>query len=164
VNRRDEAAFAYLTGRALMPGETVVWTGRPAPAAAARAPGGPGPVATLIVAGAVLWLTTRAMLAADPLLPLPALLLIGLWVVSTPARHRWRAGRLYYVVTNRRALVIDAAFGLRHAVLPPGPFDREDLPDGTASFQPRGEVVGLRGGFWGVDDADACERALAALP
>lgn len=164
MSGRDEAAFDHLTHRVLRPGERLVWTGRASPDAAAAVAGGPGPLAVLIVSGVVLWLATRAMQLAEPMVLLPALLVIGLWVVSTPRRHRWQAQHLYYAVTDRRALVVDAAFGLRHRELPDGPFEREDRPDGTASFQPEGAVAGLRGGFWGVADADACAAALAALP
>jgi hypothetical protein len=111
-----------------------------------------------------LWLGGRALLAGEPILLLVTMLLVGLWVVTTPWRNRWRAQRLYYAVSDRRALVIEALAGWRCHELPPGPFEREDHADGTASFQLRGEVANLGGGLWGVADPEGCARALANLP
>ncbi|TVQ38064.1 MAG: hypothetical protein EA356_03350 [Geminicoccaceae bacterium] len=159
----DEAAFAYLIERVMQPGERLVWTGRASPHAAARVAGGFPPVAALVAIGVLLWLGTKAVMHGEPLWLLVAVLLVGTWVVTTPWRHRWRAHHLYYAVTDRRALVIEHGFGLHHHVLPKGPFERENFADGTASFQPKGDVASLTGGFWGVHDPDACGAALARL-
>ncbi len=157
------AAFAFLVERVLEPGETLRWTGRPSPRAAARVAGDPQPVAALVLLGVVLWLAARALMEGELLVLILVVLAVGLWVVATPWRHRWRARHLYYAITDRRALVVEANFGLRAHALPPGPYEREDHADGTASFQPQGTVAGLTGGLWGVADPKGCAAALAGL-
>ena len=96
----------------LRPGETVLWSGRPAPGRFARR-GAAGAVAGGVLVGALgtIWATLSwRMLDGLPGIALAIFasifVLVGLRLAATPLRRYRRAAATAYAVTDRRALIV----------------------------------------------------------
>lgn len=158
----------------LNPGETVVWTGRPAPSTCAATGASHAALGGAIAVFGTLLLLTAGSVVAVPLYAVAA------WFLSAPLRHAVAALGAAYAVTDRRVLIHRGLPGRPCTSIDPGDFGRirrRDLGDdrgtitvrttpGFLAQNPRDEArepAALSDGFYGVRDFRSAVSAVEAL-
>ena len=108
---------AALVGAELQPGERIIWTGRPIPGRFARRSIGIVLFGIVWTAFAIFWIAGASRFRLPdfshgfglfPLFGVP-FVLIGFGMLSTPYWMRRKAGRTAYVITDKRALILDGS-------------------------------------------------------
>jgi hypothetical protein len=135
--------------------EAVQWVGRPIPGLLARQA---WPIvlfaipwtafAIFWIAGASGWVLPDIREGQSGFFPLFGLpfVLIGLVMLSSPLRLRWKAGRIAYVLTERRAIIVERGLwstkvrSFAPAAL--GDLERKQRPDGA------GDIIFTRENYW----------------
>lgn len=171
-----QQAFDFLNDGILLENEKVVWTGRPAPMAAARKEGAKLVMGLLFLGFTIYWTLVES--GGNQIFQLVGVVcgVVGLWIASRPVRTYFRAGRSYYAITDRRVLIITAGGGYDTTSLTIKDIDdvrRTDNSDGTGNIQLRQpgahgkhgtrSTVEFTDGLWGIRDVKAAASAINAL-
>jgi hypothetical protein len=137
----------------LEPGESIVWTGRPDPAALARKSVPTFFQGLFLIAFALFWMhmvvqggnnnwDRGRVVVPYAMHNVVIAVCAGLWflpfgvlMLTSPLRARWRAGRTSYILTDRRAVIIEPRVRRNHSVRN---FSRESLALTRCEARPNG--------------------------
>lgn len=168
-------------------GEQLIWTARPNPQRVAMRQLPLFLFGIPFFAFAVTWMggaffMTRLVSGAAPGLgptsffPLFGVpfVLVGLYLLTSPAVAYWKAGKTIYAVTNRRAILIEGGTSRSVQTFERGEIghiERREHSNGTGDvIFARERVSGAKGrsylrevGFWGIPNAREVERLMRQL-
>ncbi len=174
----EQRAFDYLNTLLSAPDETLAWKGRPDP----RRVVGLDRASSIVIGAVVLlfatiWIAsiiwvgiTLSGLSTSGLLLLgcmgPVFGAIGLWMITTPARNRAQVRRLFYAVTSRRIIIVNAhPKGYSATIIFPEmlkPIELTEHADGTADVELTA-TGGLNSVLWGVENPKLAHEAIKHL-
>jgi len=176
TSEQDLRAYEYLRNRVLDAGEELVWSGRPARRTLAAQGMGAFFYAILFFGFAVFWTVMASqgsLLFAAFGIPFLA---VGFWMLITPVRLFFKAGRLYYAITDKRVIILSVSSGFKvQNIYPDDITDLEvnDFGDDRGSIQLQEAVTVRRGnrsritrhaeGLWGIQDFRTADKAIRRL-
>ena len=174
---RDAEALQYLETQVLLPGEKVVWKGRPDAMESAKV----GPFkfffGIAFFSFSLFWMYMAASIDGGffALFGLP-FAAVGLWLVSGPARNYLKSARTYYAVTDRRVVILIRSSGYSISSITPDQmsyYERTDRSAGfgniqlktTAHHGPDGTSITTEftDGLWGINDVKGAADAIGKL-
>jgi hypothetical protein len=171
----NDAKLRELIDREVQEGESVLWSGRPKPVWFTKFNWAILQFGILWTAFTVFWLTVKISKAPDSFGWAGAgLLLIGMGLLSSPYWNRRRLARTAYVITNRRAIIVERKRGgakvksvLRERL---GNSFRREYPDGISDVIVDREIEDTSDGkfvqeitFMRIGDGRAIEKLLNAV-
>ena len=103
-------------------------------------------------------------------------MLVGAWLLVQPTMNRFRAGRTYYAVTDRRILIVQTGKSYKIDTIRAdeiSAYQREDFPDGTTNIRLRqtltknddsvSQATLFTDGLWGIKEGREAAQAIEDL-
>ncbi len=178
AQNRDSESLNYLESQVLLPGEKVVWKGRPDGTASAKVGIFQFFFGIFFFAFSVFWMYMAFSMDGGlfALFGIP-FVAIGFWMVSSPVRQYLHAGKTYYAITDKRVIILTRK-GEGYIVNPitaeeMADYQRIDAGNGTGSIRLKTTVrrnsegtsttTEVTDGLWGIHDVRGAAEAIAKL-
>ena len=174
---RDHEALQYLESQVLLPGEKVMWKGRPDAIESAKVGLFKFFFGIFFFGFSLFWMYMAASMGGGffALFGLP-FAAIGFWMVSGPARNYLRSAKTYYAVTDQRVIILTRGSGYSINAIVPAQmtaYQRIDKGGGFGNIRlkttvHRGEngtstTTEYTDGFWGISDIKGAADAIGKL-
>ena len=174
---RDIEALHYLETQVLLPGEKIVWKGRPDARESAKVGLFRFFFGIFFFSFSLFWMYMATSMDGGlfALFGLP-FVAVGFWLVSGPARNYLKSARTYYAITNQRVITLIRGKGYAINAITPDQMTDYKRTDQTAGFgsirlkttvhQDRNgnsATTEYTDGLWGIQDIKGAADAISKL-
>lgn len=174
---RHFEALQYLETQVLLPGEKIVWKGRPDAKESAKVGLFKFFFGIFFFGFSIFWMYMAMDMGGGffALFGIP-FVAVGFWLVSGPARNYLKSARTYYAITDKRVIILTRGSGYSITTITPEEmtsFQRTDLAPGFGNIRLKVTVHhGENGtstttefgdGLWGIQDVKGAADAVGKL-